>query len=359
MTDKEKSSSRDAKQGHALAPGSEVDRWVVRFTDGPLTAEEARAFNTWLISDPQNEVAFERAQQAYERASVLRSDPRLEEWLKPSAYERAVSAWLSILRAPKLFARPKVALPVMGALSAAMAAFVFLTLPQQDIPLSPALPPASPDIVTQIAEIRGETLPDGSVVTLGAASSIDVQFTPEHRKVVLLEGEAFFDVEHDPTRPFLVAADNMLVRVLGTKFDVSLSTDAVDVAVSEGRVEVIRPSSAGRVISEGDIKHVLTAGQKVTASQTGSVRPVEAIAVDEVALWREGELIWENTPIRDIIADLNRYSGKQILLRDRSLGEIEYTFAFRADNVDLAVDVIADTLGVDMYERPNGDIELR
>ena len=352
------SSKTKSEAKTSFAPGSEVDRWVLRFTEGPLSPEDARAFNQWLLADPDNEQAFERAQEAYERATYLRNDPRLEDWLKPSPYERLASMAARMGKISISLARPRYAVPVFGGLTAALAAAAALFLMTPREPIAP-LSPAEPELVTQVAEIREEALPDGSTVTLGAASSIDVQFSNEVRRVVLLEGEAFFDVEHDPQRPFLVAADDMLVRVLGTKFDVSLGTGAVDVAVSEGRVEVIRPDAFSKEIDDSDIKHVLTAGQKVTATNAGPVRAVETIAIDEVALWREGELVWENTAIRDIISDLNRYSGRRIVLRDNRLANLEYTFSFRADDVDLAVDVIADSLGVRMVEGPNGVIELR
>ena len=216
-----------------------------------------------------------------------------------------------------------------------------------------------PGYVTGIAEIRRELLPDGTVVTLGAASAMDLRFTPGERRVLLSAGEAYFEVEENPAAPFVVEAGGTLVRVLGTKFDVSLGVGAVNVAVSEGRVEVIQPETPTAEIADGDIKHVLTAGQRVTAASTGPVQPVVTVEADKVAAWRRGELVWENTALRDIVADLNRYSARQVRFASDDIGDAHYTFAFQASDIEEAVDVIADTLGLKAEETGDGTVVLR
>ena len=349
-----------------LACGSEVDQWILRLDAGPLSPEEARAFNAWLLENPEHEKAFEAGKEAYLRMDYARNDPRLEEWVRPSFRERVFEVVDDLRRGDWRLPGPRIAVPALGAtaLAAAMVA-VFLVLPGTDSPVAPGAPAAEtivaiePDFVTETAEIREEILPDGSIVTLGAKSAIDVQFTEGVRRVVLTAGEAFFDVEKNPDRPFIVVADGTLVRVLGTKFDVSLGTDLVDVAVSEGRVEVIRPEGDMETITDRDVKHVLTAGQRVTAVKTGRVRPVETVDVEKVAAWRRGELIWLNTPVKDIIADLNRYSETRITLGNDAYGDIEYTFAFQAEETANAVDIIADSLGAEVIQHANGDLILR
>ena len=86
---------------------------------------------------------------------------------------------------------------------------------------------------------------------------------------------------------------------------------------------------------------------------------MQAVEVEAVAAWRDGDLIWEDTPINDILADLNRYSDRQVSLANDELGGLEFTFAFRATDTELAIDVIADTLGLQMVEMNEGAIELR
>ena len=348
------------------SPGSEVDRWILRFEAGPLSADEARAFNAWLLADPAHEQAFDAGKEAFARMDFGRNDPRSADWIRPSPYERVFEALDEIRKggAPAALARPlRLAGPVLA--SAALAAIVIVAILLMATPSglfapSPeAVASLEPDFTTETGEIRAERLPDGSVMTLGARSAVSVQFTGHMRQITLLAGEAFFEVEKRPDRPFIVAANGALVRVLGTKFDVSLGDNLVDVAVAEGRVEVIRTEGAIETIVDRDIMHVLTAGQRVTSLTSGPVQPVDAVRVEDVAAWRQGELVWLDTPMRDIISDLNRYTDDRIILEDTALGTASYTFSFQADEIAEAIDVIADSLSVEIVRRDNGDVVLR
>ena len=348
MTETETAEARAERIGH------EADRWLVRAAEGPFETQEARAFNTWLLADPEHERRYRQGQAALREVAQMRNADDLDVLMAPSLYERITGAGCDAvdwLKARKM----TIALPAAGAFLAASGALAIALLLPRDI-ANPS--PIEPDFVTKIAEIREEILPDGTVVTLGAASAVDIQFTEQERRVALASGEAFFDVARDTGRPFIVVADNTLVRVLGTRFDVSLGSSTVDIAVAEGRVEVIQPEDGARMIAERDVKHVLTAGQQVAAAKTGRVRPVETIAPDNVAAWRRGELIWVDAPVADIIADLNRYSETRIILGERSYADLDYTFAFHTDDVARAASLLANALGLDEVRRPNGDILL-
>ncbi len=100
------------------------------------------------------------------------------------------------------------------------------------------------DYTTSTAQIRNIRLEDGSIVHLGADSAIEIAFEPEMRRIQLLSGEAYFEVEPNPMRPFKVEARNVETTVLGTAFDVRLMSDGVTVAVNRGRVGVVGSRAA-------------------------------------------------------------------------------------------------------------------
>ncbi|WP_165793725.1 FecR family protein [Hyphococcus luteus] len=344
--------------------GAEADSWHARINEGPLTPDEARAFNEWLAADPEHERQYRCGQMALREVLLMRGERDLEDLMRPTVYERINSAlydagqWLQTQSAGRIARAGFVTAAVSSILLVSFFA-VQLGFGPEQMRISAPASPAEPLYETKIAEIRDVTLSDGSIVTLGAASGVDVLFTQNERRVVLSEGEAFFQVEKDPDRPFIVVADNMLVRVLGTKFDVNLGAKAVGISVLEGRVEVIRPEGDSGVMRDSDIKHVLTAGQKVAAAKQGRVQPVETVDVENVAAWRRGELVWVDTPVRDIIADLNRYSPSKIVLANSEIGDLGYTLALQADDVSRGVRLLASSLGLEAKERPNGDIVLR
>lgn len=338
--------------------GREADRWLVLHAQGPLAPDDARAFNQWLSADPEHEAHYRAGQAALRQVPLMRGLDEIEALMKPSPYERVYGAFRGLARwLASVVRRPAIRWAVLGTAAAGAAVAVAV--------VSVRPPLLSPDRVapahhaTAVAQIRDVALADGSVVTLGAASAMTVAFSAAERRVTLSAGEAFFDVRADAARPFVVAAGNTLVRVLGTKFDVSLGSEVIDVAVSEGRVEVIRPEGDVRVIDERDIKHVLVAGQRVSAPKAGRVRPVQTIAIENVAAWRRGELVWVDTPVRDIVADLNRYSERTIVLGDAATGAIDLTLAFQVADVDGAATLLAATLGVDAIERADGTLVLR
>lgn len=346
-----------------LRASAEAAEWIGRLNLGPLPAGEAEAFRDWLGAHPENERQMRLGQAAMRDVLLLRGAGDLADLMRPSPAERLGGLLFGAGTRLRRLAGAVWSPPGAGALvsiAAAAAILVFLALPaDNEIVSEQFVEAAAPAHATGTAEIRDLALPDGSRVTLGAASALDVRFTHAERRVVLVQGEAFFEVEPDPSRPFLVEADNTLVRVVGTKFDINLGAHAVDVAVLEGKVEVIRQDAPGPVIRDSDIKHILTAGQRVGAAKTGPVRPVESVDVESVAAWRRGQLIWIERPVAEIIADLNRYSEAPIRLADPSLGALEYNFALQAGDVPAGLALLAASLELEVHHAPDGAITLR
>lgn len=353
-------------QDHQRPPGPvglEADRWSLRLGQGPLTADEARLFNQWMAANPKHEQAFQVAQALRHEMPHVKNLGVYREWMRPSLYESLVGRLhLIVQKLTKQPSQPRYRWSALGGLAAVTTvAFALVLLNSNDLdgPTVSFVEIGLPPVETQIAEVKDLTLPDGSIITIGAASSVSVAYTENERRVILKDGEAFFDVKKDKDRPFIVVAQNTLVRVLGTKFNVSLGADVIDVAVSEGRVEVIRPDAGRTQIRESDVKHVLTAGQKVSTPKRGRVEPVQTIKVEDVASWRRGELVWADTQLRDIVADLNRYSEDGIELRARSYADLEFTLAVQADDIPAAVALIAASLNLDVDAQSDGKLVLR
>lgn len=112
---------------------------------------------------------------------------------------------------------------------------------------------------------RVVALADGSRLAVGAGSNVDVRLGKDRREVVLDRGQAFFEVAHDPARPFYVIAGRAEIRVTGTRFDVRRVGDNVQVSVLDGRVEVRRRGLFAPVLPAPRPDRVLTAGERVRA----------------------------------------------------------------------------------------------
>jgi len=294
--------------------------WAVYLHSGDARPEKVAEFDAWLAADRAHLLAFRR----YERLmSDLALIPELGD--------------VDIAATPAPGQRPRVHRPQQ--LIAALALMV-VVLGGALVGLRGALPTfspvADPAYETMIAEIRDIHLADGSIVTLGARSRIEPAFTDTMRIVKLQEGEAFFDVAPDPERPFYVEAGDRLIRVVGTRFDVRQGPDTVRVAVVEGIVEVLQAETPAQAEASRQVmeKNVLQAGDEVVA-RIGSIEAIlGAIEPAEAAPWRRGWLTYEDASLAEIVSDANRYSRRQIILKDEAIGDLRMTAAFSVEKID-------------------------
>ena len=211
--------------------------------------------------------------------------------------------------------------------------------------------------VTRVGEQKRVELDDGSVITLNTGSELLVGLSGTERKVILRRGEAYFDVARDSSRPFSVDAGLRTVTVLGTAFNLRKSPDRLQLAVTEGTValhaegEVV--SSTASLISTDNNTSGLMAGQY--RLQAGWVAEVEAREqelmayrgnMESLALWRTGALDFDNTPLMDVVRELNRYSGKKILIEDSSIMELAVLGVIQVHSIDQAVRGLEYTLPI-------------
>lgn len=184
-------------------------------------------------------------------------------------------------------------------------------------------------LVTQVGEVRAVLLPDGSRLTLGGRTEIEVRFTRGKRRVELLDGEVFFKVAHDARRPFFVSAGTSTVRVVGTQFDVRRGSAEVSIGVQQGVVEVAtRPAGTTSAVQ---VSKVLTAGQGVSADlRDGGLRDLDVGQVAATASWRTGRRAYVDTALREIVADMNRYSSVPVSIADPRIGELRLSTSFHA-----------------------------
>jgi transmembrane sensor len=184
------------------------------------------------------------------------------------------------------------------------------------------------------ADHREVRLPDRSVVKLGAQSSLSINFTKQARYLVLEGGEALFSVEHDPARPFVVQAGSVRIRAIGTQFNVRRAEDSTFVAVKEGVVEVTQERMPPKTISANHdpaptpVPEVLrvSAGEQALAARAEAPLRLTAIAPQAVATWQEGRLEFVDESLRTVIATVNRYSAREIVLTDPiALGKLRFT----------------------------------
>jgi len=227
---------------------------------------------------------------------------------------------------------------------AVAASLAFVTIAATALILHSVL---TPTYATGIGEQRAVELPDGSTVKLNAQSRLRVRFTDHERNVELLAGQALFKVAKNATRPFVVLSDGARVRAVGTQFDMFRRTIGTTVTVVEGQVAVLPSeagiaspvqepaanSSAGSVGPEIGVPAtaspaiLVSAGEQVTVTPTQVTKPTHADVASATA-WTKRELVFDLTPLTDVVAEFNRYNAKPLIVSDASLKEFHVTGVF-------------------------------
>jgi transmembrane sensor len=195
-----------------------------------------------------------------------------------------------------------------GALAASIA--LMLAAPQ-------ILLMARADYRTGTAVMRNVALADGSMTALGPDSAIAIRYGEARREVDLLQGQAFFDVVHEPSKPFTVHAGNSSITVLGTAFDVRRGDHALTVSVARGAVRVMRD---GEMLAES-----LRMGEELRVPL--DMAETERLHIDpgRAGQWRQGKLIADNMRLADFVEALDPYYDGKIILSDSSLGDRRVT----------------------------------
>jgi transmembrane sensor len=201
---------------------------------------------------------------------------------------------------------------------------------------------------TTTGEQRSITLDDGSVVELNTRSRVLVRFTKQEREVDLIEGQAQFQIQKDPTRAFVVHSGASLVRAVGTEFDVYRKKTATTVSVLEGRVAVARTNLASPPV-------LVCAGEQAIVPESGvaatALRPSDAAAVKA---WTQHRLVFRSTPLAEVVAEFNRYNVRQMALRDPNLGGILISGVFSSTQPAALLRFLSEQPGVKIDESTDG-----
>lgn len=280
-------------QPHTTPSLSEIQRtahaWVIRLTSGSVQPSDVAAARAWCEQAPEHQQAFVEARRMWSLSAHLA--------------QPAVSARPS---ARRLWAMGIAASLVLG-LGVTWAQRMALDA----------------DYYTGTGERRQVVLADGSQITLNANSAVDVKFTDDGRRITLRKGEAVFDVKPDPQRPFSVQAGALSATALGTIYAVRRDAEHVDVTVRRGRVAVTGVPD----------KVTLGAGETVGGRADG-LGAKQRVDVDTMLAWEQGRLVFELTPLAQVLEQLERYRPGIIVLRDSRLGALKVSGTFQLNDLD-------------------------
>lgn len=283
--------------------------WLVQLADDSENEALRMEFVDWLATSPAHRAAWEETRRA---SDLIGLAGRLSEDIPVQTASLSRRGRFRTIRHTRAF--------TALALSACLA---WIVVPHLVLRFRS-------DAITGTSELRLVKLADGSTVQLAPATAIAFVNDAAHRTVTLLQGEAWFDVVHDETRPFRVRAGDHTVTDVGTAFSVRRLAGRTDVAVQRGRVAVNGSDGTGPDGIE------LAAGQSLSLSQEGEAIRDE-IRPDRVASWREGLAIIDDEPIADVIDRIRPWYGGFIIARGPGLQDRRLSGIYDLRDPDLAL----------------------
>lgn len=303
---------------HRLPDIEEVEReasdWIVRLDADDVSEEDRARFEAWRSSHPLHARTYEEVLGTWREFTQ-------QAPLAPAAEAAPLPEPANVSNVPQRWRQ------------LALAASVLIAAVWLGFHLHSML--AAATFQTALGERATISLPDGSTLRLNSDSRARVDYSLRSRVIYLERGEAFFNVAHDVQRPFWVTTGHSWVRAVGTAFGVYLNRKGVQVTVQEGTVKV---GSADYLLStapsEDTLKStsaVLRAGEQ--ADLQGRVTTTRRLTAQELAraeAWQNGWLYVENQPLCDVIAELNRYTPRQLVLEDARLCSLSVGGAFQA-----------------------------
>lgn len=304
----------DAALKDTLSPEmrTQAAAWLARLHGPNRTPQAESGFRRWLQADPRHGAAFELVTEVWDKAGGVRRP-------LPRTIGRTSLRWLPA--------------------ASAVAATVLLSV------LGTLLYMRDGAVETAIGEQRNLTLEDGSRIFLNTATRVEVQYDERARRIRLQQGEALFEVAPRSGRPFIVAAGDREVVALGTAFVVRKDPGRLAVTLVEGKVKVV-PSDARPV---GD--PVMIPGQRLIFS-AGTAPRMDLPAIDKVIAWRQGQVVLDDAPLAEAIAEMNRYSTVALSIERPEAAHIRISGVFRAGDSGNFAKAVAATYRLTVIEGP-------
>lgn len=279
-------------------------------------------FSAWLEASPRHRQAYDDA--AILEARIARHAAALRASTPMAAYRpRARRSWRGVAVAAGI------------ALLGLVAYFV--------VPAWQAGNPRS--FVAQTGGSTTLSLAGGVQVVLAPGSALNVGGRNDSR--LRLDGDAWFDVPHDPDRQLTIAVGPFELRDIGTRFEVVNSGSLLKVAVAEGQVGVVLPGSAGPV--------TVRAGQRLLVAGDPPIAEYGEVAAADVAGWREGRLVFRNEPLSLVALQLGRHAGLTVTV-DPSVAQRRFSGVFTIGDGSRLVAQLAQIM--DLRARREGSAVL-
>lgn len=313
-----------------------MEERLIKYYQKELDTREIEKVEAWLNAKAENQKLFEDYIGIWESAqgaALFQKIPVKQDWLRVKMQLKGEKSKQNRSRKLRLF----VAMAASVALLISMGVVgyrMFLVSEQQIFMASNQLNAQQNQLV----------LADGTRVTLNADSRLLYPKSfKEHNRKVELEGEAYFEVAKDPSRPFIIEHGNSKTKVLGTKFNLRAfpSDDKVEVAVTEGKVMLSQEKNESNRV-------ILTPNHVGVYHKTSHKIESHTQSVENILSWRTGVLSFKNVSLLKVLRDLKRHYRVDFVINDQQKAVKTLVSAtFNKQSLDEVLKELSLVLGIE------------
>jgi transmembrane sensor len=308
-----------------------IDELIGKYLARETSPEERTLVESWIAENENNGVYFQHLKTIFERAAAVKNSQHFDTdaaWSKVRSklHQRSEAPTIPMIQPPSGFSLYwKIAASIIIVLGVGFFGYQIMR---------------SPRTVEVVADknTAGDTLPDGSGVFLNKETKLAYTYDKKSKThEVKLQGEAYFNIHHDKDKTFIVKTGDVLIKDIGTSFNVKAypELNTIEVAVEEGEVMFYSENDSGVYLRAGG-KGVYHKGTK-----TFSVAEAEP----NVAAYKTKFFIFSHTDLATVVASLNDVYEKQIVI-DNNLRACRLNVSFNNESIEEIANVIAETLGL-------------
>ena len=316
----------------------EAHEWVACFASGQAGPAEIDALRKWSATSPAHVEAFDLASRTWKAL-----DPARRRRLMGVASGAETNATNPAKLTP--FHLPRRAF--IGGMLAASAAGVAVVVAERPFDLWPSWPELKADYRTATGEQRQVTLANHVSVEMNTQTSIALlNANDSEDRFELVSGEAMVSTP-DPSAAVTVLVARGRILASNARFNIRYVDTSVCVTCLEGNVEV--EQRADRLS--------LPAGRQITYSDRGMETSVAADRA-VVAAWKDGFVVFDGTPVEQVIEEVNRYRKGRVILTNAALGRERLSARIRIENIDRIIGQIEQVFGATARALPGGVVLL-
>lgn len=336
-----------------MTNNTNIEKLYVKYFSGSATEEEIRTIYTHLEGSEEDRTVFEQLRNLWETTHPAFNPDgidvekatrkviaivREKNNRRQNAYQKFFSHWSGVAAA--------ILIPLL-----VVSFFIYRNVNNENMLTGVVLE----EQISPAGKVTAMILADGTKVTLNAGSKLiyPKTFKGKQRKVTL-EGEGYFEVVKNTSKPFIVHTHRMNIQVLGTKFNVSAYTDLSEVktTLEEGRVKVTVPNMEQQ---DMDDSFFLMPNEEISVNTTTGDITKRYVAAVESRRWLQGSLVFNSTPLTDALKQIARKYDVEIEYGAANIAHKRLTVRFEeGESLDKVLDGLKIMIpGISVEEQDN------